>query len=116
MNLPPLRELLDRIEAGRLSAAEAEAKLLEYLRDLPYEDLGFARVDHHRAIRQGMPEVVFGLGKTPAQIAAIAAAIARRGNTLLVTRADEPAYLAVDSVVTKTDFHHEAQAIKCRIG
>ena len=54
----------------------------------PFEDLGFARVDHHRAIRQGFPEVVLGLGKTPAQIAAIAAEIVSRGSTLLVTRAD----------------------------
>ncbi|MFB3853341.1 MAG: nickel pincer cofactor biosynthesis protein LarB [Vicinamibacterales bacterium] len=116
MNLPPLREMLNRIEAGRLSAAEAETRLLAYLRDLPYEDLGFARVDHHRAIRQGMPEVVFGLGKTPAQIAGIAAAIARRGNSLLITRADEAAFREVQSVVPQAEFHRDARAITCRLG
>ena len=62
-------------------------QLLDALRAQPFEDLGFARVDHHRSIRQGFPEVVLGLGKTPAQIAAIAAEIVARGSTLLVTRA-----------------------------
>ena len=65
------------------------------VRASPFEDLGFARVDHHRAVRQGFPEVVLGLGKTPAQIAAIAAEIVRRGSTLLVTRASDAAYAAV---------------------
>ena len=59
------------------------------MRARPFEDLGFARVDHHRGIRQGFPEVVLGLGKTPAQIAAIAAEIVGRGSTLLVTRATD---------------------------
>ena len=69
--------------------------LLAELRDQPFEDLGFARVDHHRSIRQGFPEVILGLGKTPEQIAAIAARIVERGHPLLVTRADEPAWQRV---------------------
>ena len=73
--------------AARSTPATPNAQLLDALRAQPFEDLGFARVDHHRAVRQGFPEVVLGLGKTPAQIAAIAAAIVGRGSTLLVTRA-----------------------------
>ena len=72
MSLPPVRALLDQVQHGTLAADEAERQLLEYLRELPFEDLGFARVDHHRSLRQGFPEVIFGPGKTPQQIAGIA--------------------------------------------
>ncbi|HEY7293060.1 MAG TPA: nickel pincer cofactor biosynthesis protein LarB [Vicinamibacterales bacterium] len=78
------------------------------------EDLGFARVDHHRAIRQGFPEVVLGLGKTPAQIAAIAAEIVGRGSTLLVTRASAAAYDAVRQVVPAATYYADAAIIGLR--
>src|SRR5262245_48887335 len=87
--------LLDDVRDGRVETAEAHSRLLARLRDQPFEDLGFARVDHHRAIRQGFPEVILGLGKTPAQIAAIARPIVERGQPLLVTRADVDAWEAV---------------------
>src|SRR4026207_733277 len=90
-----LQSLIEAVARGEIDAAAAQARLLAFLRARPFEDLGFARVDHHRAIRQGFPEVVLGLGKTPAQIAAIAAEIVGRGSTLLVTRASEAAYAAV---------------------
>ncbi len=77
-----LRELLDAVAAGAVSSDDATRAL----RGLPYEDLGFARIDHHRALRQGVPEVVLGEPKTPAQIVAIARAIVARGDNLLVTR------------------------------
>jgi NCAIR mutase (PurE)-related protein len=77
-----LRDLLDQVAAGTLSVAEAEATLAW----TPVEDLGFARVDHHRSLRQGFPEVIFGAGKTTEQIVAIAERIAARGEGLLVTR------------------------------
>jgi pyridinium-3,5-biscarboxylic acid mononucleotide synthase len=111
MTLPPLRDLLEQVQQGRLAAADAERQLREYLRDLPFEDLGFARVDHHRALRQGFPEVVLGTGKTPAQIAAIAARIVARGHSLLVTRTDETAYEAVKAVVPEAGFNRQARAI-----
>ncbi len=114
MTLPPVRALLDRIENGSLTALEAERELIEYLRGLPYEDLGYARVDHHRAIRQGMPEVIFGLGKTPAQIAGIAARIVERGHSLLVTRTDEAAHAEVRALVPGVEFHPLARAITFR--
>jgi NCAIR mutase (PurE)-related protein len=114
MNLPPLRDFLEQVQQGRLTASDAERQLREYLRDLPFEDLGFARVDHHRALRQGFPEVVLGIGKSPAQIAAIAGKIVARGHSLLVTRTDEAAYAAVRAVVPDADFHCQARAITLR--
>src|SRR4051812_8176541 len=90
-----LRDLLEQVARGDLDVESARDRLLDALRARPFEDLGFARVDHHRALRQGFPEVVLGLGKTPAQIAAVSAEIVRRGSTLLVTRASGDAYAAV---------------------
>jgi len=111
MNAPRLRDLLDRVHRGELSPADAETALADQLRTLPFEDLGFARVDHHRALRQGFPEVILGLGKTPAQIASIGERIVARGQTLLVTRADEAAYDAVRAVVPGAERHEAARAI-----
>ena len=80
----------------------------------PFEDLGFARVDHHRAVRQGFPEVVFGQAKTPEQIAAIAHAIVKRGHALLVTRTTPEAFAAVRAVVPDAAFHPQARIIERR--
>lgn len=85
MNVAALRELLRAVADGRLEPEGA----LDELRDLPYADLDYAKVDHHRSLRQGLPEVVYGAGKTAAQIAAIASEIAGSGVPLLVTRLDE---------------------------
>src|ERR1051325_11395270 len=90
-----LQHLIERVARGEVDVDAARAEILDAMRSRPFEDLGFARVDHHRPLRQGFPEVVLGLGKTPAQIAAIAAEIAGRGSTLLVTRATAAAYDAV---------------------
>ena len=109
-----LRGLLDRLSQGLLSLEETEARLLTVLRASPFEDLGFARVDHHRPVRQGFPEVILGLGKSPDQIAAIAAEIDRRGSTLLVTRASEEAFAAVSSVVPEAIYFPLARIIARR--
>jgi NCAIR mutase (PurE)-related protein len=77
-----LRSLLEQVANGGKSVAEA----MRRLETLPFEDLGYARVDHHRALRTGLPEVVFGMGKTVEQIAGIVEAIASRGQSALVTR------------------------------
>ena len=114
MNLPPLRDILDQVSRGALPAEEAEQRLLGYLRDFPFEDIGFARVDHHRALRKGFPEVIFGTGKTPTHIAAISARIVARGHSLLVTRTTEEAYAAVAAEVQAATFHPEARAITLR--
>lgn len=80
-----LKDLLARVKAGGTPIEEA----LTELRQLPFADLGFANVDHHRAIRQGVPEVILGEGKTAAQIVAIAKELARTGQNVLVTRVDD---------------------------
>src|SRR5262245_37286100 len=74
-SIKQLQDLLERVARGELDVAAARDALIDTFRARPFEDLGFARVDHHRAIRQGFPEVILGLGKTPAQIAAIASEI-----------------------------------------
>jgi NCAIR mutase (PurE)-related protein len=106
-----LQDLLDQVAAGTLDPAAAKERLIGVLRAQPYEDLGFARVDHHRSVRQGFPEVILGLGKTPAQIAAIAAEIVARGSTLLVTRASAAAYEAVRARVPSAGYQAEAGLI-----
>jgi NCAIR mutase (PurE)-related protein len=109
-----LQDLLDRVARGELDTHTAREQLLETLRARPYEDLGFARVDHHRSVRQGFPEVILGLGKTPAQIAAIAAEIVRSGSTLLITRATEAAYDAVRAEVPGATYYADAAIITFR--
>ncbi|RPH63660.1 MAG: nickel pincer cofactor biosynthesis protein LarB [Acidobacteria bacterium] len=111
-----LRELLDQIHRGALDPIDAHTRLLDDLSAAPVADLGFARVDHHRAVRQGFPEVVFGQGKTPDQVASIAEAIVAHGQTLFVTRTDERAYEAVTRLVPGATFHPLARAISFRQG
>ena len=111
MSPEELRHLLDRVQEGHTPAAEAHQRLLAALRAAPLADLGFARVDHHRATRQGFPEVVLGLGKTAEQIAGIAAAIVERGQPLLVTRVDEAAWRVVQARVPDARYHQLARAI-----
>jgi NCAIR mutase (PurE)-related protein len=82
MNEDSLKRMLERVRAGETGVEEA----LAHLRDLPFEDLGFARIDHHRQLRRGFPEVIFGQGKTAEQLLAITASIASRGQAVLITR------------------------------
>src|SRR5215467_6944864 len=109
-----LRDLLAQVASGGVDVDAACDRLVEAMRSRPYEDLGFARVDHHRSIRQGFPEVVLGLGKTPAQIAAIAAEIAGRGSSLLITRANGAAFDAVRAVVPQATYYSDAAVIAYR--
>lgn len=114
MNQSELQTLLAQVARGDLMVDAAARQLMDALRASPYEDLGFARVDHHRTLRQGFPEVVLGLGKTPVQIAAIAAEIVARGSTLLVTRASDAVYEAVRERVPGASFHADAGVITFR--
>jgi NCAIR mutase (PurE)-related protein len=107
--------LLRSVARGELSPETAASELTAEWQRQPFEDLGFARVDHHRALRQGFPEVILGLGKTPEQIAAIAERIVARGQTLLVTRADRAAFEAVRAVVPDARHHEVARAISCEM-
>ena len=109
-----LQDLIDQVASGALDPATAKERLIDAMRAQPYGDLGFARVDHHRAIRQGFPEVILGLGKTPAQIAAIAAEIVARGSTLLITRVGDAAYDAVRATVPNAVYHADANIITLR--
>jgi NCAIR mutase (PurE)-related protein len=84
MDEKQLRSLLDEVRSGATGIDAA----LERMRHMPFEDLGFAKVDHHRAIRHGMPEVIFGKGKTADQISSIAAALLAKAQNVLVTRAE----------------------------
>src|SRR5581483_12461492 len=109
-----LHKLLDQVARGEVDPGAAHDQLLDVLRARPFEDLGFARVDHHRPFRQGFPEVILGLGKTPAQIAAIAATIVARGSTLLVTRATPAAFEAVREEVPQATYYPDAAVITFR--
>lgn len=78
---------------------------------LPYEDLGFAKVDHHRGLRKGFPEVVFGKGKSPDQVAKIAEAILKSSDRLLITRATEATFDTVRACIPDVTYNHTAQTI-----
>jgi hypothetical protein len=96
-----IEDILNRVHKGRMTPREALAALKDY----PYEDLEFAKVDHHREIRRGFPEVIYGLGKTDAQIVAIAASIVRKGSSLLVTRVEPPAAAKLKKAIPKTRYN-----------
>jgi pyridinium-3,5-biscarboxylic acid mononucleotide synthase len=115
MNRLQLRALLDEVATGSLTPEAAQAGLLQYLRQSAFEDLGFARIDHQRSLRQGFPEVVFGQGKTPSQIAAIAGRIVAAGSNLLVTRTTAEAYAAVVEQLPAASFHDLARTITLRV-
>ncbi|HXK07712.1 MAG TPA: nickel pincer cofactor biosynthesis protein LarB [Verrucomicrobiae bacterium] len=84
MDQDQLRSLFEQVRGGALDIDAA----LTRLRHMPFEDLGFAKVDHHRALRHGMPEVIFAKGKTPEQVAAIAECLLANARNVLITRAD----------------------------
>ena len=116
MTSADLRNLLERVRLGQVSPGEAAEQVWSTLGAKAFEDLGFARVDHDRERRQGFPEVVFGMGKTAAQLAAIAGQIVAHGHALLVTRTDELAYAAVRETVPGATFHPMARTITFRQG
>ncbi len=93
------------------SGTRTTDEALQALVTLPFEDVGFAHVDHHRALRDGFPEVVLGLGKTPEQVATIGERIAARSGRLLVTRATPEQHAALATVAPDATFHETARAI-----
>jgi NCAIR mutase (PurE)-related protein len=111
LNADSIRKLFEDVRAGKLSSDEAVSQL----RHLPFEDLDFAKVDHHRALRMGMPEVIFGQGKTPSQVAQIFAKLAARGGNVLATRASREQFAAVKKKVRKAEFHDAARAIVLQV-
>jgi hypothetical protein len=107
VNKEKLTNLLRQVAAGRLDVETA----LESLRHLPYEDLGFARVDHHRTLRKGFPEVIFCQGKTPAQVARIFFSLMQSGQPVLATRANRETFTAVHRVAPRARYHPTARCI-----
>jgi NCAIR mutase (PurE)-related protein len=102
-----LRQILGEIRGGVLSDDQA----LEKLRNLPYEDLGFANVDHHRTLRQGFPEVIFGAGKTGEHVERIVQSMLPGKHNILVTRANAEQYQRVKRIEPAAEFHEAARAI-----
>ena len=107
MNSASILELFQQVRRGKLSPDDAVTQL----RHLPFEDLGFAKLDHHRSLRVGMPEVIFGQGKTPAQMAQIFSRLAQHGGNILATRASQEQFTAVKKKVRKAEYRELARAI-----
>jgi len=110
MDRQSLQKLLRSVREGALPVEEA----VERLRHLPYEDLGFARMDHHRTLRQGYPEVVFCEGKTVEQVRAIVQRILDRHDTVLATRASPEIFEAVKGIEPRAAYHPLSRAIVVR--
>ena len=107
MNKPTLLELLAQVQSGTLTPAAAS----ERLANLPYEDLGHARIDHHRTLRTGLPEVIYAQNKSPQQTAEIFTRMAASGIDVLATRADTPTAEAVLTAMPAAVYHSSARAI-----
>ncbi len=107
MNPKQVLDLLEKVRSGTVSPEQG----VERLKHLPFEDLGFARVDHHRTLRQGFPEVIFGPGKKPEQVVAIVKSLLKQKSNILVTRSTQETYKKVRRVVAKAQFHPNAKAI-----
>jgi len=108
MDPQKLRSLLEQVRDGGVSPDDAIGQLTH----MPFEDLGFAKVDHHRAIRHGMPEVVLGHGKTAAEVRAIAERLLQRSKNLLVTRADEEMFEAVQELDDAAEYFPRSKALR----
>lgn len=105
MDREHLQSILESLRSGRLSVEGAMKKL----RHLPYEDISIARVDHHRHLRQGIPEVIYAEGKKPEEVAAIARALYKRSKRLFITRASESVYKKLD--IRGAVFHPPSRTI-----
>jgi NCAIR mutase (PurE)-related protein len=108
MNESQLRTLMEQVRTGSVDVDGALARL----RHMPFEDLGFAKVDHHRALRHGMPEVIFAMGKTPDQVAAIAARLLENAPNVLITRADATTAEYVAARIEGTVYFPASRAIR----
>ncbi len=107
MTRETILELLERIQRGQTSPEEA----LTQLSRLPYEDTGFAKIDHHRSLRLGLPEVIYAAGKTPEQVAEIFSRMAAAGGDVIATRAGLDAFDAIREMLPEARYHFEARVI-----
>jgi NCAIR mutase (PurE)-related protein len=108
MDQEQMRALLESVRSGATGVEAA----LERVRHLPFEDLGFAKIDHHRALRQGMPEVVFAQGKTPEQVAEIASRVHQNASNVLITRAGEAAAACVRERIPQAEYFPLSRALR----
>jgi NCAIR mutase (PurE)-related protein len=102
-----LEDLLKNVRDRKISTQEA----MEELRDYPYQDLEFAKIDHHREIRKGFPEIIYGLGKTDEQILKIAAEIVKTGSSLLATRVEAATFRKIKKVIPGVSYHPQAKTL-----
>jgi len=102
-----LEDIVRRVHARKLSPKEA----LHLLKDYPYQDLNFAKVDHHRELRRGFPEIIYGLGKTDEQILKIAGEIIKKGGSLLITRAEPRTYRKIKKTIPGACYNAPAKAV-----
>ncbi|HWR16485.1 MAG TPA: nickel pincer cofactor biosynthesis protein LarB [Terriglobales bacterium] len=107
MNADQLKKLFQKVKQGKLSPDEA----VQQLQHMPFEDLGFAKVDHHRSVRVGMPEVIFSQGKTASQVANIFERLSARSHNVLATRATIEQFEEVRKKVSKAEYHALARCI-----
>ena len=106
MDAEKIRRLLDDVKSGKLNVSEAYSKL----KHLPYEDIGHAKIDHHRALRTGFPEVIYCEGKTVKQIVEIARSLSSHNN-VMATRADNKVFRAVKKAIPQARYHEMARII-----
>ncbi len=106
-----LSKLLKQVKAGRVSVENA----VERLRQLPFEDLGFVKIDHHRQLRQGYPEVIFGQGKTPEHVVQIVRKMLTRKHNILITRGTKQLYTRIKKLTRKAEFHALSGAITVQL-
>jgi NCAIR mutase (PurE)-related protein len=107
MNTDGLKKMLEQVRAGDMPVDRA----LDTLKDLPYADLGYAMVDHHRALRSGHPETIFSPGKTVDQIVGIARRLLEKDANIMATRADRSVYEALRSVCDRVVYHEAARIV-----
>ncbi len=106
MDPEKLREILLNFKKDKISLE----KILEHLKHLPFEDLGFARIDHHRSLRKGFPEVIYGQGKTPEQLIAIIEKMWSSNQTVLVTKLDKETHYKIKRKFQEIEYNEQAQA------
>jgi pyridinium-3,5-biscarboxylic acid mononucleotide synthase len=107
VNAESIRKLFVQVREGKMTPDDA----VQRLRHLPFEDLGFAKVDHHRKLRAGMPEIIFGEQKTPAHLAKIFSTLAKHGGNVLATRANKKQFAAVKKKIRSAEYRELAHAI-----
>lgn len=111
MTAEQITKMLQQVRQGKLRVEAA----VERLRDLPYEDLGYAKIDHHRSLRQGFPEVIFGRGKSPEHVEGVVRRMMPRKHNILITRGDEALFRRIRKIAPKAEFHPLSGAIAVRV-